>query len=103
MTETSLHKIFNLLDDVSQDNAVPRNIRKNAQLISAKLKQTELAFPVRLNAAVSLLDEMSNDPNIPLHSRTQLWQVASLLEAEGKNGKAEVSNTGKKANKEKVH
>ncbi len=95
MTEMSIKKVFGLLDDVSQDNAVPRNIRKNAQLISEKLRQEDLPFPVRMNAAVSLLDEMSNDPNIPLHSRTQLWQIAGLLEAVGKNG----GSAGKKANK----
>ncbi|HLD48861.1 MAG TPA: UPF0147 family protein, partial [archaeon] len=35
---------------------------------------------VRINTAISLLEEISNDPNIPIYTRTQIWNIVSMLE-----------------------
>ena len=35
---------------------------------------------VRINGAISILDEVANDPNIPVYSRTQIWNIVSMLE-----------------------
>lgn len=82
-----LQNAIAVLETVSIDTAVPKNVRKNAQNIINRLNSEAQPFQVRLNSTMQLLDEMSNDPNIPLHTRTQLWQIASLLEAAGKSQK----------------
>lgn len=81
----SLQNAIIVLEAVSKDTAVPKNVRKSAQDIVSRLSHGPQPFQVRLNSTMQLLDEMSNDPNIPLHTRTQLWQIASLLEAAGKS------------------
>lgn len=81
----SLQNAIIVLESVSKDTAVPKNVRKSAQDIMSRLSHGTQPFQVRLNSTMQLLDEMSNDPNIPLHTRTQLWQIASLLEAAGKS------------------
>ena len=40
----------------------------------------EEAVDVRIASAISKLDEMANDPNIPLHGRTLIWNIISQLE-----------------------
>jgi len=35
---------------------------------------------VKLASAVHILDEISNDPNMPLYARTQIWNIVSQLE-----------------------
>jgi len=35
---------------------------------------------VRAANAISALDEVSQDPNMPLHARTKIWQAISILE-----------------------
>ena len=35
---------------------------------------------VRIASATSRLDELANDPNIPLHGRTLIWNIMSRLE-----------------------
>lgn len=85
ITTPTLQNAIAVLEAVSMDTAVPKNVRKNAQAIMARLSNGTQPFQVRLNSTMQLLDEMSNDPNIPLHTRTQLWQIASLLEAAGKS------------------
>jgi uncharacterized protein (UPF0147 family) len=66
---------------ISEDLTVPKNIRKAAGEAKARLERSEQAEKVRINAAISILDDVSNDPNIPYHTRTQVWQVAGLLES----------------------
>ena len=78
-----LEDAISALEQISQDNSVPKNIRKHSEDILQKLGKKELTLQIRLNSAVSILDDMSNDPNIPVHTRTRLWQIASLLEASG--------------------
>jgi uncharacterized protein (UPF0147 family) len=36
---------------------------------------------VRASNAISMLDEIGQDPNMPPYTRVKLWNVASILEA----------------------
>jgi uncharacterized protein len=62
------------------DDAVPRNIRRSAESAKAILVDPNINEAVKAASAISILDEISNDPNIPLHTRTLIWNVASQLE-----------------------
>ncbi|MGL6298455.1 MAG: UPF0147 family protein, partial [Methanobacteriaceae archaeon] len=33
------------------------------------------------STVISMLDEISNDPNIPIHARTLIWEILSKLES----------------------
>jgi len=35
---------------------------------------------LRVASATAILDELANDPNIPLHGRTLIWNIMSRLE-----------------------
>ncbi|AET63614.1 Uncharacterized protein family (UPF0147) [Methanothrix harundinacea 6Ac] len=62
------------------DDTVPRNIRRSADSVKATLLNVQESEAIRAASAISILDEISNDPNIPLHTRTLIWNVASQLE-----------------------
>jgi len=62
------------------DDSVPRNIRRSAEKVRTILLDEKINDSVKAASAISILDEISNDPNIPLHARTQIWNVASQLE-----------------------
>jgi len=79
--------ISKLLDEINDDRTVPRNIRNMVQEAKDNLNgKQELA--VRINAAISLLDEVSNDSNIPTYTRTQIWNIVSMLEVMNETAKA---------------
>jgi len=59
---------------------VPRNIRRGATSAKERLQQSKEAMDVRAASAVFILDELANDPNIPLHGRTLIWNIISQLE-----------------------
>ncbi|MCK9306499.1 MAG: UPF0147 family protein, partial [Methanoculleus sp.] len=35
---------------------------------------------LRAATAISMIDEISNDPNMPVHARTRIWELVSQLE-----------------------
>ena len=80
MAVDKVKQIADYLDSLAEDNSVPRNIRKGAADAKTKLLNTSEAMDVRATSAIVILDELANDPNIPLHGRTMIWNVISHLE-----------------------
>ena len=68
---------FNIL---SEDNSIPRNIRRGAEEVKQMLLSSSDPIDLRVASATSILDELANDPNIPLHGRTLIWNIMSRLE-----------------------
>ena len=69
------------LEYITNENSVPRNIREAANESNKLLKDEEKDQSVRISTVLGKLDEISNDPNIPVHARTLIWEVLSKLEA----------------------
>jgi uncharacterized protein len=78
--EGRLKQIIDVLDQLSEDTSVPRNIRRGAASAKDRLLQSGEALDVRSASAIFILDELANDPNIPLHGRTLIWNIISQLE-----------------------
>jgi uncharacterized protein (UPF0147 family) len=78
--ETRLKQIMEVLDQLAEDTSVPRNIRRGATEAKDRLSNKGEALDIRSASAVMILDELANDPNIPLHGRTLIWNVISQLE-----------------------
>ena len=72
------------LEELNSDPAVPKNIKRATQEAVDKLKDRSKGIAFRVNAAISILDEVSNDPNLPVHVRTEMWKIASALETAAK-------------------
>ena len=79
-TQTRISQVIDVLDQLAEDTSVPRNIRRGATQAKEKLLNSQEALDVRTASAVMLLDELANDPNIPLHGRTLIWNIISQLE-----------------------
>ena len=79
-TESKLRQIMDVLDQLAEDASVPRNIRRGATEAKDRLLRKAEALDVRSASAVMILDELANDPIIPLHGRTLIWYIISQLE-----------------------
>jgi uncharacterized protein (UPF0147 family) len=79
-TEVKLKQIIEVLDQLAEDTSVPRNIRRGATEAKERILQENEALDVRAASAIFILDELANDPNIPLHGRTLIWNIISQLE-----------------------
>ncbi len=78
--ESRLRQIMEVLDQLAEDTSVPRNIRRGATDAKDRLLRKNEALDVRSASAIMILDELANDPNIPLHGRTLIWNIISQLE-----------------------
>ena len=71
--------IAEIMDGLIEDTSVPRNIRKVVDDAKQRiLAEEEVA--VKTTAAIYLLDDISNDINMPAHARTEIWTLISELE-----------------------
>lgn len=75
----NLKAVLELLDRIVNDRTVPRNIRKAAEDSKGVLNSKD-APEVRISTAIHILDEIINDPNMPMYTRTQIWNTVSMLE-----------------------
>lgn len=78
--EEKLQKVADIMDRVSEDMSVPRNIRRAAKEAKESLLEEGDDPVVKAASAISTLDEISNDPNMPVHTRTTIWNALSVLE-----------------------
>jgi len=75
-----LSQAMAVLNRVAEDNTTPRNIRRTAKQASDILMDESLSIAAKAANAIDLLDEISQDPNMPMYTRTRIWNVISLLE-----------------------
>jgi uncharacterized protein (UPF0147 family) len=80
MAEQELEPAVEILTQILEDKTVPKNIRENAQESKDSLLNSSEELSVRIDQAVQLLDEISEDPNMPVYTRTQIWSIVSMLE-----------------------
>ncbi|HEC89278.1 MAG TPA: UPF0147 family protein [Thermoplasmatales archaeon] len=80
MKEDIVNQVCDGLDMLYEDTSIPRDIRRGAEEIKTLLLKEGDPLDVRIATATSKLDELANDPNIPLHGRTLIWNIMSRLE-----------------------
>ncbi|MEM0333537.1 MAG: UPF0147 family protein [Candidatus Aenigmatarchaeota archaeon] len=71
--------VLEILERIINDRSIPRNVREAVEMAKNALnsnKEDEL----KANEAIYILDEIVNDPNLPIHGRTMIWNAVSLLE-----------------------
>lgn len=78
--EARLKSAMYMLLSIINDAGVPRNIRRAATQALNQLRDEKLTPGVKAANAVSILDSISQDPNMPVGTRTKIWQVIAILE-----------------------
>lgn len=69
-----------MLQAIMEDSTIPRNIRRVADDTKKVLMDESKGLGLRAATAISMIDEISNDPNMPVHARTRIWELVSQLE-----------------------
>ncbi|HID80406.1 MAG TPA: UPF0147 family protein [Ignisphaera sp.] len=78
--EAKIRQALILLMRIVNDSSIPRNIRRAATQAVRALSDRSLSPAVRAANAIGVLDEVSQDPNMPVHARTLLWSAITILE-----------------------
>ena len=75
-----LDNAMSSLNQLATSPSTPRNIRKSITSLLEELKSEKYSMSVRAANTTSLLDDITQDPNMPSYVRTSLWQIVSMLE-----------------------
>ena len=73
--------VAELMESVMEDTGVPRNIRKAIENAKIKVLSKGEEEGVRISSAIYVLEDISNDINMPFHTRTEIWTIISMLES----------------------
>jgi len=78
--QESVQDVLELLNQIESDFTVPKNIRIKIKNAIVTLGEENKALAVKANKAIEELDSISDDSNLPVYTRTQIWHIVSLLE-----------------------
>ena len=79
MGEKEIKPIIEILEELKTDMSVPRNVKEKIENTIRALKEKS-DIKLRINKALHELDEIADDVNLQPYTRTQIWNVISLLE-----------------------
>ena len=78
--EESMNTAIDTLNQIATNPSTPKNIRKTISDLANDLKSEEYSMSVRASNTISMLDDITQDPNMPSYVRVTLWQAVSTLE-----------------------
>lgn len=77
----SMKEAIDTLNQIAGSSSTPKTIKKNITDLITELDNQENSLSVRAANAISMLDDITQDPNMPSYVRVSLWQAVSKLEA----------------------
>ena len=77
----AMKEAVDTLNLIISTNSTPKKIKKSITDLVEDLMKEEYSLSVRAANTISLLDDVTQDPNMPSYVRTQLWQAVSKLES----------------------
>ncbi|MGM5485543.1 MAG: UPF0147 family protein [Nanobdellota archaeon] len=79
MRMSKLEEVVDALDELLEDNTVPKNVKIKIQSTKSILTENS-EVSLKVNKALNELDELTDDTNLEPYTRTQLWNIVSMLE-----------------------
>ena len=81
VNKESLNSAIQTLNQLATSHSTPKNFKKTINDLIIDLKSEENSISVRAANAISSLDDITQNPNVPSFVRTSLWQAVSVLES----------------------
>ncbi len=77
----ALKESIDTLNQIASNPPTPKTIKIKISDLIKNMQSEEFSMSVRAANAISMLDDITQDPNMPSYVRTQLWQAVSKLES----------------------
>ena len=81
VNKESLNSAIQTLNQLATSHSTPKNFKKTINDLIKELKSEENSIYDRAANAISSLDDITQNPNVPSFVRTSLWQAVSVLES----------------------
>ena len=77
----AMESAIQTLNQLATSHSTPKNFKKTISDLIIDIQSNEYSVSVRAANAISSLDDITQDPNVPSFVRTTLWQAVSVLES----------------------
>ncbi len=67
-----------VLSELKEDISVPKNVRMKVERVIRILKE-DSEMPIKASKALNELEEIADDVNLESYTRTQIWNIISIL------------------------
>ena len=78
-TEEYINKVVVELKELLEDTSVPKNVKESIERV-IKILEENGDMSLKINKALNGLDEIADDINMQSYTRTQIWNIVSMLE-----------------------
>jgi uncharacterized protein (UPF0147 family) len=78
-SNNKLKDVLDALAELEQDSTVPKNVKERITN-TIKALNAGCEDSIKINKALNELEEIADDTNMQPYTRTQIWNVVSLLE-----------------------
>ncbi len=76
-----VNDVIEALQEVMDDQTVPRNVKARLESSLQTLKNDDDELSLKVSKVIQDLDEIANDTNTQSYTRSQIWNILSLLES----------------------
>jgi uncharacterized protein (UPF0147 family) len=80
-TEEQVLEIIRVMEELREDSTVPRNVKTKLETSIGVLKNKGNELRLRIDKVLQELDEVANDTNAQSYTRSQIWNIVSMLES----------------------
>ncbi len=77
--QEQLNDILDVLKELAEDSTVPKNVKNKVSEVIEILKD-DSEMSLKISKALQELEEISDDSNLQPFTRTQIWNITSMLE-----------------------
>ena len=74
-----LQGIMFTLNSIKKDNTVPKNVRYKISETIIYLNNNDQEASLKISKVLQELDEISNDPNLPMYTRIEILNIIGIL------------------------
>jgi uncharacterized protein (UPF0147 family) len=78
-SEESVQGIIEQIEELKEDTTLPKSLNLKLDHIIGLLSKDE-NISIKIDKVLNELDDLTCDANLPPYTRTQLWNIVSLLE-----------------------
>ena len=78
--DSTVKDIVASISELKDDNTVPKNVKEKVQEIIETLSNEKSDISMRIDKALQILDDIAEDSNLQSYTRTQVWNLVSMLE-----------------------
>jgi uncharacterized protein (UPF0147 family) len=80
MTTNKFDSILEFIDELNEDSSIPRNVKSKLNDITVSIKSSD-DESIKVHKSLNILEEIAEDTNLQPYTRTQIWNMVSVLES----------------------